>query len=103
MEFTVRAVVLGMKRFKGEVEGKQYDNTKVYVEESFASDNENGRGSAAVEYAAGKSDVFDTLKQHTFPLQANVRFETSSNGRGSQTVVRSIEPIKPTGAPTLKS
>jgi len=81
-----------MKRFKGDVDGKNYDTTKVYIEESFASDNANGRGFATSEYAAGKSELFESLQKSSFPLHADVTFETVTNGKTSQTFVRKIVP-----------
>lgn len=94
MEVKTTAVVMGVTRFKGDVEGQSHDFTKIFVEEPFAKGNVNARGSAVIEYRAGKSDEFEKFAKHAFPLQAELVLEISASGKGGQrTTCVDVRPI----------
>lgn len=95
MKMQTVAVILGAKAFKGEVDGQSHDFTKLYVEEPFSSDNENAKGTAAVEFNAGKSDLFYShLKSLPFPIRAELTLETVTNGKTSKTIVLGVKPLQ---------
>ncbi len=96
MELTTRAVLVGMKRFKGEAgsEFERIDFTKVFVQEKFRDDNPDARGVAAIEYEAGNSLVFEKYKGLVLPALCDLVLESvTGNGRTSKLVVRDIRPV----------
>jgi hypothetical protein len=56
MSLTTQMTIVGMKRFKGDVDGKQYDSTTLFVAMSMGG--ENAQGSTVVEFKYGSSDNY---------------------------------------------
>ena len=99
-----QVIITGAKASKGEMEGRPYDSTKIYVETRMDPTKGTMAGKATEEYNWGLSDNFDTIKDLKFPLQANVDFEQVTSGTRSKTIVMDVQ-ILPTStsSPTTKS
>lgn len=81
MNITMKAVqILGAKRFKGAVEGQNFDSTKVYVvmDVSDSSGNEVGFNVSVMPY--GKSDNFEQFKDQKFPVTADLEIKMTTKG-----------------------
>lgn len=88
--------VLGARRFKGEVEGTNYDFTKLRIELPVSRKADNETGTSMVEASYGKSDAYDALlEQFKFPCECVVDVEMTSKGMD----VFGIEPVKATEVP----
>jgi len=74
--------------------GTGYDSTKVYVQTDLDDSKGTGKGSATVEYNWGLSNNYETVKNLTFPLQAEVEMEIVTNGRIQRTQLISLKPLK---------
>ena len=61
---TMKAKVTGMKRFKGDVEGKHYDSTTVYVETRLYDKAGNRRGYASQDYPCGEHLMFHARRKN---------------------------------------
>lgn len=88
--------VVGMTRFKGDVEGQHYDQTKLRVllkASSRKSETEVGFGETAV--VIGKSDEFDKLKHLVFPCHFDLELEMTTKG----IEVASFRPLAPVASP----
>lgn len=72
--------VLGCKGFKGNVEGTDYDSTKLYVEMPVSEKNGTEVGCNASVVPFGKSDEFHKLKGLPFPLQAELEIVMTTKG-----------------------
>ena len=74
--------VLGVKKFKGEVEGKFYDNTKVVVVMDTSERSGNQLGMDSTEMPYGDSTNFDSLKEKgaRFPCQAEMTVNLTTKG-----------------------
>lgn len=79
--------ITGMKKFKGEIEGKQFDSTTVFVETRMDDRNGNRRGRCTQDYNAGTSDVYDRLKGCELPGDFEVEWDTVTNGNDSKQIV----------------
>ena len=86
--------ITGMKKFKGDIEGKSFDSTTVFIETRMAERNGNRRGRCTMDYNAGTSDVYDRLKNLDLPGQFEVEWDTVSNGNDSKQIVIDIRPHK---------
>ena len=96
MDLTTRAVVVRMKRFKGEAgsEFEKIDYLKIFVEESFKAENPDARGKATIEYDAGAASDYDKYKSLVLPSLCDLTVESvTGNGRTSKLVVRKIHPV----------
>lgn len=78
MEMPLR--VMGMRRFKGEIEGTMHDFCKVRLELPVPRKAENEVGANVVEALYGAADRWDELKGIKFPAVCLVDLEPSSKG-----------------------
>ena len=95
--------VTGVRWFKGNIDGKELDSGKVYVEERLDDRRGTAKGYAATEYAVSSSAVAQALALREFPLTCNVEFERVSNGRESSTIIADIRPADAEGMPRSAS
>lgn len=91
MLMTAVCKVTGVKRFKGEVEGREYDNCKVFIEVPLDDSQGNGKGFCTEAYAFGKSANYDQFDKAPFPLTCEVDFtEVGTGGGGSKRVIAAL-------------
>jgi hypothetical protein len=86
--------VTGMKKFKGDVEGKSYDSTTVYVETKLDDRKDNRRGHCTMDFNAGLSEVYDRLQAIELPAQFEVEWDTVTNGNNVQQIIVDLRPHK---------
>ena len=87
------ATVTGMKKFKGEVEGKQYDSTTIFVQVKLYAADGSARGSCTQEYKCGTSEIFDRLSRVELPAEFKLTMDTVSNGKTTRQIVSEITPV----------
>lgn len=87
--------ITGMKKFKGEIEGREFDSTTVFVETRMDERNGNRRGVCTMDFSAGSSSVYDRLAVIPLPAEFEVEWNTVSNGKRSQQIIVDIRPYKP--------
>lgn len=92
MQFTSNVIVTGCKRSKGEMEGKPYDSTKVYMQTSLDTTKGDAVGSAGSEYAWGLSDNFSKIASIKYPFAALATFEMVTNGKTQKTILIDLKP-----------
>jgi len=80
MEQTGRFRILGVKGFKGEVEGNHYDSTTLFVEIPFSKRSKTEVGFNAVQVKFGGQEEFEKLKNLQFPLIAELEYENTTKG-----------------------
>lgn len=88
-----QVTITGAKSSKGEMEGRPYDSTKIYVQIRMDPTKGTMVGSASEEYGWGLSDNFNKLKDLKFPIQANVDFEQVTSGNKVKIIVMDVQPI----------
>ena len=88
-----QVIITGAKSSKGEMEGRPYDSTKIYVQTRMDPTKGTMIGTVTEQYDWGLSTNFDILKNLKFPIQANVEFEQASSGKSSKTIVMDVQPI----------
>lgn len=90
---TDKVKVTGVKHFKGNVEGKEYDSTTVFVEERLDDRRGTAKGYATTAYRVGSSALGQTLQKREFPILCEVEFDRVTNGRDSETIIAQLKPI----------
>lgn len=93
--------VTGMKKFKGDIDGRSFDTTTVFIETQMDDRNGNRRGLCSTDFSAGKSDVYDRLSSIPLPAEFEVEWNTVSNGSRTKQIIVDLRPHKP-GAPAAK-
>lgn len=84
--------VTGMKKFKGDIEGKQFDSTTVYIETKMDERNGTRRGRCSMDFSAGNSAVYDRLATTPLPGEFEVEWDTVTNGSKTQQIIVDIRP-----------
>jgi len=86
--------VLGMKKFKGEVDGNKYDSTTIFVRMRQDDSKGTAKGYVGQELRFGDSSNYDRLASLNFPFEAEVETDTVSNGKGAmKTIIVDLKPI----------
>lgn len=87
--------ILGMKKFKGNVDGQDYDSTTVFVRMRQDDSKGTAKGFVGQDLRFGDSTNFDKLSSLTFPFEADVETDTVSNGKGGmKTIIVDLRPIQ---------
>lgn len=87
--------VTGMKKFKGDIEGKQFDSTTVFIETRMDDRNGSRRGHCTMDFNAGQSEVYDRLKEISLPGEFEIEWDTVTNGNTVQQIIVDMKPRKP--------
>ena len=94
----MKMLVLGIKKFKGDVEGQSHDTTTVFVRMKQDESKGTAKGFVGQDLKYGDSTNYDRLQHLTFPVECEVETETVSNGKGGmKTIVVSLTPISAKG------
>ena len=94
MKLQIDALIKGAGYFVGDIEGKQFDNGSVFIEEPFDASKPNYKGFRTVEYKCISSETVKPVMHLEFPFIAKVDMEISATKSGSVVVVHSIVPTK---------
>ena len=88
-----KVIVTGAKASKGEMNGRPYDSTKIYVQTMMDPTKGTMIGTATEEYNWGLSENYEKIKSLKFPIEANVDFEIVTSGKNSKTIVMDVQPL----------
>ena len=94
MQIKANLLVLGAKSFKGDVEGKSYDSTTLFVVMDVSEKNGTAVGQNVVEMKFGKSDEFSKLNSLPFPIQAELGLNLTTKGYEVEGF-KALSPAKP--------
>lgn len=89
-----KVIVTGAKSSKGEMEGRPYDSTKIYVQTKMNPDSGEMVGFATAEYNWGLSDNFLKIRDLKYPVDANIQLELVTSGKNTKMIVTDVQPIK---------
>lgn len=92
MQFKQQVTVTGIKRFKGEVEGKNYDSFKLFVQVPLDDSKGTAKGYATEEFNAGDSTEYDKWKHLTFPLEADATYQMVTTGKMTKIQIADVKP-----------
>ena len=92
MEMTARVTVRGAKLFRGNLDGKDIDSGKLFVDVELKG--ETSWGTCTQELKCEGSKLIDNIKHNPFPFLAEVSMQEMSNGKTSTKVVTSIKPLQ---------
>lgn len=94
-----RMLVLGMKKFVGEVgEGsdkQHYDTTTIFVQMRQDESKGTAKGFVGQDFKFGDSKNYDRFQHLKFPLEVDIELDTTSNGKGGmKTFVVDLKPVQ---------
>ena len=91
--------VCGIKFFKGDIDGKDIDSGKVFIEEQLDFTTGRAKGYATQDYALANAEAAKALMHNEFPIVCEVEFIRVTNGDTSKSVVTSIKPVERVAVP----
>ena len=80
MKFKTEGVILGVRKFNGNVDGTNHDFTKVRVMMPVPEGAENELGYNVTEMPYGDHKNFDKFEKLTFPAKVNLELVATSKG-----------------------
>lgn len=86
--------VTGVKFFKGNIDSKDIDSGKVFIEESLDFTTKRAKGYATQEYSLADAAQAQGLMHNEFPMICEVEFIRVTNGDVSKNIVGSIRPVE---------
>lgn len=91
---TEKVKVTGVKFFKGNIDSKDIDSGKVFIEEQLDFTRKTAKGYATQEYALADAAQAQALMHNEFPFVAEVEFLRVTNGDVSKNIVGSVKPFQ---------
>lgn len=92
MEMIARVTVRGAKFWRGNLDGKDIDSGKVYVDVELKG--ENSWGVCTQELKCEGSKIIEAVKHNPFPFIAELTMMEKSNGAKSDKIVTAIKPLQ---------
>lgn len=97
MEMIARVTIRGAKLFRGNIDGKDLDSGKIYVDVELKG--ETSWGTCTQEYKCEGSKLIDNIKHNPFPFIAECTMQELSNGKTTTKVITGIKPLQREAAP----
>ncbi len=94
--FTRKDVIKGVNFFVGNVDGTDYNNGKIFIEEPLVEKNGSSKGFRTVEYKCENSTPVKAIIHNEFPLTCEVAYDLQSDAKGHHVIV--VKSIKPLGS-----
>ncbi len=94
MNIQLQAHIVGVKKFNGQIEGKNFDYCRLIVATPLDSSQGNALGSSTTEYDFGGSANFEQLRNAQFPIEANLNVEIVTTGKTQKLKVIGFQPVK---------
>lgn len=92
MQFKSNVTVTGLKKFKGDIEGKSFDSTTAFIQLDLDDSKGTARGLATQDFNIGLSDEFDKLQAIKLPFDAEATFELVTSGKTQKQRIISLVP-----------
>lgn len=87
-------IVMGITRFKGEVEGSQIDSCSVLIAAPLNDTAGNAVGFGVAKIPYGESGNFDKFRNLRFPCEMECAFAQVTNATGkSKEILKDVRPI----------
>ncbi len=89
-----RCKIMGVKFFSGNIDGKNIDSGKVYIEEALDFTTGRAKGYASQEYSLGKAEAAQAIMHLEFPFVGEVEFMRVTNGDVTKNIVMGVKPVE---------
>ena len=94
MNIQLQGHIVGVKKFNGQIEGKNFDYCRLIVATPLDSSQGNALGSSTTEYDFGGSANFEQFRNAQFPIEANLNVEIVTTGKTQKMKVIGFQPVK---------
>lgn len=94
MNITLPGQIVGVKKFSGQIEGKNFDYCRLIVSTPLDSSQGNALGSSTTEYDYGASSNFEQFRNAQFPIDALLNVEIVTTGKTQKMKVTGFQVAK---------
>lgn len=94
MNINLPGQIVGVKKFSGQIEGKNFDYCRLIVATPLDSSQGNALGSSTTEYDYGQSSNFEQFRNAQFPIDAMLNVEIVTTGKTQKMKVTGFQPVK---------
>ena len=81
------AIIMGVTKFKGEIEGSNVDTWTVFKATPFKAESGNAVGIGLAKLRFGDSSNFEMFKNLKFPMEMELLIGRTTNSSGKETAV----------------
>lgn len=81
------AIIMGVTKFKGEIEGNQIDTCTIFRATPFNAESGNAVGVGLAKLRFGDSSNFEMFKNLKFPMEMELLIGRTTNSSGKETAV----------------
>ena len=97
MHFPIQVTVMGVKKFSGNIDGKNFDYCRIVAATPMDESQGNALGMSSTEYDFGGSVNFDRFKGFSFPFEAVLTVEVVVSGKGQKFKAIDFKPVNNKG------
>lgn len=101
MEMKAHATIRGAKLFRGNIDGKDLDSGKLFVDVELKG--ETSWGTCTQELKCEGSQLIESIKHNPFPFIAELTMVEESNGKISTKKVVGVKPLQAVKNDTQKA
>lgn len=95
--FFQKKIVMGVTKFKGEIDGNELDSCTVLVATPLNEQTGNAKGFGIAKVAYGSSLNFHDFAKFEFPCELELAFQTVTSASGkSKEILRAVRPVQAT-------
>lgn len=94
MNIQLKGQIVGVKKFSGQIEGKNFDYCRLFVSTPLDDSQGNALGNSTTEYDFGSSANFEQFRNVQFPIEANLSIEIVTTGKSQKLKVIGFETVK---------
>lgn len=93
--FFQKKIVMGVTKFKGDIDGNQLDSCTVLVATPLNEQSGNAKGFGIAKVSYGTSLNFHDFAKFEFPCELELAFQTVTNASGkSKEILRAVRPVQ---------
>lgn len=94
MNITLPGQIVGVKKFSGQIEGKNFDYCRLIVSTPLDTSQGNALGSSTTEYDYGASSNFEQFRNAQFPIDALLNVQILTTGKTQKMKVTGFQVAK---------
>ncbi|MCP1773451.1 hypothetical protein J2T38_002305 [Neisseria perflava] len=95
MNVQLNGQIVGVKKFNGTIDGKNFDYCRLIVSTPLDASQGNALGSSTTEYDFGGSQNFQQFAGVQFPIEAVLNVEILTTGRTQKLKVLGFKAVNP--------
>lgn len=94
MQFETEAVVNGVSKFNGVIDGKELDSGTMFILEELDDKSGNAKGFRTTENKCANSEVAKRIMNQQFPCKCKLVYERQVSKSGEKLIIIDAKPVE---------